>query len=262
MDTHYASGASVRLAKTPKLDQDGWLSFTTFLDRCQYSESAELGSVSGAPSMSAATRRSSFSETVLALLFQRPEVSITWGVRTFHFLQALDQRRASNNLLLSRSLYMNVRRWRTSLVIARSWKGEKKKSTWTSTATDEQRFSLLGVVEHASGQQLRSRHCSSQQSRKTRKSSSAWSQRSSQWAGHLTTVRTTPNRRVGGLDDCVHARKSASECVWNLIYRSREARFCETSLRRSLEEVCLPKVIYLNLPATCAGNGSIKVHHC
>ena len=65
-------------------------------------------------SMSAATRRSSFSETVLALLFQRPEVSITWGVRTVHFLQALDQRRASNNRLLSRSLYMHVRdepRW-------------------------------------------------------------------------------------------------------------------------------------------------------
>ena len=33
----------------------------------------------------------------------------------------------------------------------------------------EQRFSLLGVVEHASGQQLRSRHCSSQQSRKNPK---------------------------------------------------------------------------------------------
>ena len=73
---------------------------------------------------------------------------------------------------------------------------------------------------------------------------------------------TPPNRRVGGLDDCVHARKSASERVRNLIYRSREARFSETSLRRSLEEVCLPKVIYLNLPGTCAGNGSIKVNHC
>ena len=80
MDTHHASGASVRLAKTPKFDQDGWLSFTTFLDPWQYSESAELGSLSGTPSMSAATRRSSFSETaaVLALLFERPEeVSIT-----------------------------------------------------------------------------------------------------------------------------------------------------------------------------------------
>ena len=65
MDTHCASGASVRLAKTPKFDWDGWLSFTTFLDRWQYSESAELGSLSGARSMSAATRRSSFSETVL-----------------------------------------------------------------------------------------------------------------------------------------------------------------------------------------------------
>ena len=138
-------------------------------------------------------------------------------------------------------------------------KRKKKKSTWTSTATDEQRFSLSALSNMHRASNCNSNqdivHLSSQE--KTRKS--VWSQRSWQRAGRLTTVRTTPNRRVGGLDDCVHTRKSARERVWNLIYRSREARFSETSLRRSLEEVCLPKVIYLNLPATCAGNGSIKV---
>ena len=42
METHHVSGASVRLAKTPKLDKDGCLSFRTFL-RWEYSESAEFG---------------------------------------------------------------------------------------------------------------------------------------------------------------------------------------------------------------------------
>ena len=64
--------ASVRLAK---FDKDGWLSFTTFLNLKQYSESAGLGNSQWRPAMSAAARHSSPRQ--LVLLFQRPEADIT-----------------------------------------------------------------------------------------------------------------------------------------------------------------------------------------
>ena len=186
-----------------------------------------------------------------------PEVSV-------HFISSLQALSISGELRTIDSCpdqkLVHARSWRTSLIIARSWKGKKRNQheqvlPRTNSAFLSRRCrTCIGPAT-----QIKTLFISAVE-KKTRKS--VWSQRSSQWAGRLTTVRTMPNRRLGGLDDCVHARKSASERVWNLIYRSREARFSETSLRRSLEEVCLPKVIYLNLPATCAGNGSIKVHHC
>ena len=100
---------------------------------------------------------------------------------------------------------VHARSWRTSLVVARSWNFNMHRA---SNSNQD--------IVHLSSQEKSERVCDLKVK-----------PRSSQWAGRLTTVRTTPNRRVGGLDDCVHARKSASERVWNLIYRSREARFSE-----------------------------------
>ena len=120
-------------------------------------------------SMSAATRRSSFSETVLALLFQRPEVSPEVSVHFIFFRLSISGKLRTIDSCPEACTCTFVTNLAGQSAIV---KRKKKKSTLTSTATDEQRFSLSALSNMHRASNCNSNqdivHLSSQE--KTRKS--------------------------------------------------------------------------------------------